>query len=66
MAYEFTKQKIHAERQARRNRLIASAISACVGLAIGIATNDINSLFGAIAASALAIFPGFAVYWSMT
>lgn len=66
MAYEFTKLKIRAERQARRKRLVASVLSACVGLAIGIATNDMHSPVGAFAAITLAILPGFAVYWSMT
>ena len=66
MAYEFTKQKIAAEKKARVRKLVVSGLAACAGFAVGIATNDMQNLFGIFAACTLAMLSGLAVYYSMT
>lgn len=66
MPYEFTKQKIADERKVLARRLVLSGSVAVAGLALGVATNDMHSLFGIFAASALATFPAVAAYYSMT
>lgn len=66
MAYEFTKQKIAAEKKARVRKLVVSGLAACAGFAVGFATNDMQTLFGIFAAGTLAMLSGRAVYYLMT
>ena len=58
MAYEFTKQKIAADRRALLKRLAVTALAGSAGLAIGVAMNDMNSIFGIVAASTAATATG--------
>jgi len=58
MTYEFTKQKIATERFALLKRLAITALAGCIGLALGIATNDMHSILGILAASVAATATG--------
>lgn len=62
MPYEFTKQKLVAERRAKRRKLVVAVLAGVVGLAVGMAVNDMRSTFGAFAAVVLAAIAGLAVY----
>lgn len=63
MAYEFTKQKIAAERRALLRRLVVSGIVGAIGFGIGAAVNDLQTIYGAIGASLLAVACGGACFY---
>lgn len=65
VAYEFTKRKLAADRRARIKRWGVTGVVGCAGLALGIASNDMNNVFGILAASTLAAFPALAVHYLM-
>lgn len=64
MTYEFTKQKLVAERKARLRRWTVAVLAGGVGLTCGIAVNDMASIFGVLAAGVVATAAGFAGYFA--
>jgi len=54
MSYEFTRQKISAERTALARRLAIAVLAGCLGVALGCAANDMRSIFGIFATSVVA------------
>lgn len=63
MTYEFTKQKLAVERKAQRRRWAVAVLSCGLGLTLGIAVNDMASIFGVLAASVVATAAGFGGYF---
>ncbi len=63
MDYEFTRQKISAERKALAKRLCIAGAVGCIGFALGVAVNDMHSLYGMFRASVLATVAGFAAFY---
>lgn len=58
MAYEFTKEKIAQERKSKVRRCVVAGLLGAGGFALGVATNDMQSLGGVFATSILAIAGG--------
>lgn len=63
MAYEFTRQKIWAERKALAKRLGFAGVAGCMGFALGVAVNDMHSMIGMFSASVVATAAGFAAFY---
>ncbi len=63
MAYEFTKQKLAAERKALAKRLVLAGVAGSVGLALGVSIYDMGSIWGIVSASVLASFAGLGTFY---
>lgn len=63
MAYEFTKQKLDAERKSLVKRLFLAGTSGSVGLAIGASMYDMGSILGILSASVLATCAGLGAFY---
>jgi hypothetical protein len=59
MSYEFTRQKISADRIALARRLAITVLAGCGGFALGCAANDLHSISGIFATSVAATAAGF-------